>query len=958
MPRTSAALGLLSAGIFLLCSVVGALPVGAALPQHPALTQSPPPTWVEVLEDPPAPATAGDSSALAYRISDDQVLLQGTDSSIYSSLVVEVLTQAGLQDAAQWEVVFDPRHQRLRIHHLDVYRDGAWTDRLASAQGSVLQRESELSRRLYDERLSLLLLLEDVRVGDLVRFSYTLEGRNPILGERYAASFYLGYSIPVAELRVRLRAPTGEPLHYRLQGTDEEPEKVRRGRWQELIWHRRDVAAVPVDEDTPPDHEPLPLVQVSQFDSWEQVSAWGRELYLPQALPEELREVWKTIALDHRGPSGASHLDAVAAEGRFLAASRWVQDEVRYFGILLGHHSHAPHDVADIARRRYGDCKDKTRLLITLLDSLGIEAWPALVNSSGPDLRRFHPSPLVFDHVVTVARLPQGVFWVDPTLELQGGDLDSLYFPRYRTALELRPGVTAPTVLPEHHSRPGRREVHHAYELDLAQDDLVVDIVTTFEGAQAESQRAELDSYSLEEIQDSYVEFYTSGERTVEPLRPLRVSDDRDANRLKIFERYRILDCWQPDEAGTTCDLLPLTVGSRLTEPARLERTAPLHLPKGLEVREIIDLRTLRRWDFDPVEVVEENPWFTYQVSSTVESHSIELVYDLQTVADRVPPNYLQRYVQALGVVGENSGYSLYLLGDGQTSEPEISDDVAAAIGCGFLLVMFLGAVGLVVGVVFFLRRSRRSAPAGAAGSCNECRAPLPSGGNARFCPRCGAPVSSAVAGTSTHGTAAAPAAASSASTPAAYPTPRAQSNPISIPLIILGAAAALFLVISVIGILAALLIPNFVDALSLAKQKRSLADLRTVADALDRFHAVEGYYPAASDTGQLVEMLSGAGPVAEAPSMAASDGWERAFTYQCWPPEAAPSGPEDDSTERALLCSDYRLASAGADGVLEHQDLRNYEAHQWQPSDDPQRHRDLVIGPEGWVTRPASSYP
>jgi type II secretory pathway pseudopilin PulG/transglutaminase-like putative cysteine protease len=898
---------------------------------------------VEVLDDQPTPATAGDSAALAYRLSDDQVWVQGSSTSSYSSLVVEVLNQAGLQDAAQWEVVFDPAHQRLRIHHLDVYRDGAWTDRLASAQGSVLQRESELSRRLYDERLSLLLLLEDVRVGDLVRFSYTLEGRNPILGERYAASFYVGYSIPVAELRVRFRAPAGEPLFYRLHGTDLEPEKLNSGRWQELLWHREDVAAIPVDDDAPPDYDPLPMVQVSQFESWAQVSEWGRELYPPQPLPEELQEVRDTIASEHRGPAGTPHLDAAAAEGRFLAASRWVQDEVRYFGILLGHHSHAPHDVADIARRRYGDCKDKTRLLITLLGSLGIEAWPALVDSSGTDLQRYHPSPLLFDHVVTVARLPQGEIWIDPTLQLQGGDLENLYFPRYRTALELRPEVNSPTLLPAHRSLPGRREVHHDYRYDNDADSLTVAIRTTFEGAEAESQRADLDSYSREEIQDSYVEFYTLGERTVEPLAPLEIEDDREANRLVITESYRVVDCWQPaDDGGTSCDLLPLTVGSRLTEPARLDRTAPLRLPPDLEIREVIDLRTPAGWDLSPVEVVEQNPWFDYQVSSTVGTGRIEVVFALETLADRVEPKDLQRYVQALGSVGENDGYALYRLGNGKGSEAEISDGVATAIGCGFFLVMFLGAVGVVVGLVVFLRRSGRSAPAGAAGTCRECRAPLPAA-SARFCSRCGAPVAGSTEGSDLT---------------SRVPTgPGRASKPISVPLVILGAAAALFLVVAIIGIVAAIAIPNFTDALSLAKQKRTLADLRGVADSLESFQLQEGHYPAASDAGQLVETLSGTLGL-QPLRLSTTDGWERAYVYQCWTSADQPAEAESGNAETVVPCDDYRLASSGADGNFEHQDLSHYEAHQWKPSEDPQRHRDLVIGPDGWVTRPSAEYP
>ncbi|MFX8207373.1 transglutaminase domain-containing protein, partial [Acinetobacter baumannii] len=69
-------------------------------------------------------------------------------------------------------------------------------------------------------------------------------------------------------------------------------------------------------------------------------------------------------------------------EARLLAALRFVQREVRYLGIEMGANSHAPHPPETVLPRRYGDCKDKTLLTLTLLGRLGIPASPALVHTT------------------------------------------------------------------------------------------------------------------------------------------------------------------------------------------------------------------------------------------------------------------------------------------------------------------------------------------------------------------------------------------------------------------------------------------------------------------------------------------------------------------------------------------------------------------------------------------------
>ena len=78
-----------------------------------------------------------------------------------------------------------------------------------------------------------------------------------------------------------------------------------------------------------------------------------------------------------------------------------MQDEIRYFSVLIGQNSHRPQPPATVLAHRYGDCKDKSYLLVNLLAQLGIRARPVLVNASAPALPgKVIASPTRFDHAI------------------------------------------------------------------------------------------------------------------------------------------------------------------------------------------------------------------------------------------------------------------------------------------------------------------------------------------------------------------------------------------------------------------------------------------------------------------------------------------------------------------------------------------------------------------------------
>lgn len=149
-------------------------------------------------------------------------------------------------------------------------------------------------------------------------------------------------------------------------------------------------------------------------------------------------------------------------------------------------------------------------------------------------------------------------------------------------------------------------------------------------------------------------------------------------------------------------------------------------------------------------------------------------------------------------------------------------------------------------------------------------------------CPRCGKPMSG---------------------TPAGAAPPR-KKNTVGI---VLAIGAGCLVLIVILGILAAIAIPNFLTATQRSKQKRTMADLRTVATALEAYATDKNEYPHATSVAELETALSPT-YVRTLPSL---DGWGNAMKYDCWPAEGA--------------CDKYALGSAGSDKAWEHEALQEY---------------------------------
>jgi hypothetical protein len=669
------------------------LPLAVALLAGASLKTSPPPAWVEEAEV-PIPAEA-DGSPVERFFVDAQTRVQGEERIRFHRQVKRLNTPKGVETGGEIVIEYDPEYEAVTFHQVRIRRGDRIIDAAKKADFRVLNRESSLEQRLLDGRLQAMVILQDVRPGDVIDIAWSVSGDPPQLAGHFAQVVYLGSEREVRRLRNIVSAD--RTLRWRLRQGAPEPKESVAGGLHQYRWDQQAPAVVNWEPDVPSWFNPAPAAELTDFESWGEVAKWADALVQPEgpASPEIAQIVapWRNLPEAERAQ----------------AALRFVREEIRYLGLENGIHGHRAHRPAQVLERRFGDCKDKAVLLASLLRALGIESDVALVNPDRRDkLDERLPSPYAFDHAIARAVIGGRERWLDATITSQRGDLDALPVVPYARALVAGPATQGLAALPPPTDDATLvEEVFHARD---SHGDASFTVETTYRGRGADHERSMWPGNTPGEAGRQFLSYYSGRHTGIELASAPAFRDEPDQDRFHVTESYKIPRFWRSREHEISSDQ-----ALRLSPPRRLERTQPLALPYPWHViqRTRVELPG-GDWKIQSVDREVKAPGFVARVKfktvSEKDGPAFVLETDARTTADSIAPADVAKFADAVSELRNVANRTLYL----GTAAPvsAASSPVSGASGSWALVL-----AGAIVATLFLATRQsagdrRRSARA------------------------------------------------------------------------------------------------------------------------------------------------------------------------------------------------------------------------------------------------------
>ena len=279
-----------------------------------------------------------------------------------------------------------------------------WT--IAADEKQFQAQETDFSD-VGDSEMSILLFTSKTRVSHPpavdVGATIICESEEQMPPWNHEKHWNIQIGIPVVFQALELDLPQG--LNYSESWhryTPVKPQQVDQNHWR---WELHDMRALDLRDVPSAPHRAALQARVSiqwgdlassnNDERWRALGQWMSTLeeHRPDPSPEITSKTQELIA-------GAPDLYT-----KLSRITNYIQNNIRYFIVVRGIGGLQAHPAGEIFRNRYGDCKDKTTILISMLQVSGVNAYYLAVDDRRGVVDPDAPS-LYGDHMITAIEMP------------------------------------------------------------------------------------------------------------------------------------------------------------------------------------------------------------------------------------------------------------------------------------------------------------------------------------------------------------------------------------------------------------------------------------------------------------------------------------------------------------------------------------------------------------------------
>jgi tetratricopeptide (TPR) repeat protein len=330
--------------------------------------------------------------------------------------VVKLLNERGIQKYGDIAIPYQPNAQNIGVNIARTIAPDSTVHLPPDEAFNDVTPPGLLSRNLYSDMMWRVISMVGLAPGVCIEYQVTLEDKlEHVTGTKtwIIGGFNFQFSEVTLETSYALRLPQECRFHWKTENFEIEPKvSYNADGIVSYIWRHGEMPALKLEDGMPHINDIAPRMSYSSIMSWDDVYKWYKGLAKGRyASDKHLQETVEKLTENLR-----------TDEAIIRTLYHFVAKHIRYVGIELGESAYQPSPATEVLQKQYGDCKDKTTLLIAMLDLVGIRAYPVLISTSPYErIDTDLPSLSQFNHMIAAIPTDKNIYiWLDPTSQTCG----------------------------------------------------------------------------------------------------------------------------------------------------------------------------------------------------------------------------------------------------------------------------------------------------------------------------------------------------------------------------------------------------------------------------------------------------------------------------------------------------------------------------------------------------------
>lgn len=303
--------------------------------------------------------------------------------------MVRVDTQQGVDQQGQAKLYYNGKRATQTVIEAYTIKPNGEKVPVSPDRIKVRNEASDELSPYFSDLMTTVIIFPQVEVGSKLYYKAVTQQDEPTIQGHYSVNYFFTPHRRYEDTRIRLTHPPELAIYAEPRDLNGEKTILSDGRIRYEYKFSQD-KAYPPEPNRVELMDFAPGVQFSTSPSYVAFAMTFQNLMQPKTqVTPEVQALADKLSADAQSPREKAQ-----------KLYNWVSANIRYVGIDVGSSGFEPHSANEILVNQYGDCKDHTVLLESLLLAVGIPSSPALINMSEtyllPKLAGTH-----FDHVIT-----------------------------------------------------------------------------------------------------------------------------------------------------------------------------------------------------------------------------------------------------------------------------------------------------------------------------------------------------------------------------------------------------------------------------------------------------------------------------------------------------------------------------------------------------------------------------